>query len=105
MKSDPNQWPPIVGGGQRSRAAIAHRHLEAGLQRSEDNWHAAVQASYQRRRQSAWLVLFRPEEGCQCQTSMQPIRSCKVDEQGKFLVKAERYRLPMTGYLRCSEQA
>lgn len=63
-----------------------------------------IQGSAQRS-QSALLVMFWPKEGRKGQTSMRPIRSCEVDEQGKFLVKAERYRLPMTDYLRRPEQA
>jgi hypothetical protein len=74
VKSDPNQWPPTVGGVQRSRAAVKRRFMEAQQQRSRDTWRAVgdatfqstiavVEIEHQRRRQSAaWLASQSPHQ-------------------------------------------
>jgi hypothetical protein len=74
VKSDPNQWPPIVGGVQRSRAAVKRRFMDAQQQRSRDTWRAVqaatdqstiavVEIEHQRRRQSAaWLASQSPHQ-------------------------------------------
>jgi hypothetical protein len=63
VKSDPNQWPPIVGGVQGSRAAVTRRFMEAQQQWSSDTWRAVVEIEHQRRRQSAaWLASQSPHQ-------------------------------------------